>query len=93
MTAPLYIALTAREADVLQRYIRGELYKEIAVALKISLATVMEHRDRIVLKTLINGCRLNMRQVGWLRGVAFGFPVTINGTAIKPRNLRAPGPP
>jgi len=59
--------LSPRELEVLTLFDRGFLYKEIACKLHISLGTVMEYRDRIVVKSLVNTHRVSMRRVAWLR--------------------------
>jgi len=61
------VPLSPREIEVLTLFDRGLLYKEIAGKLHISLGTVMEYRDRIVVKSLVNAHRVSMRRVAWLR--------------------------
>jgi DNA-binding NarL/FixJ family response regulator len=59
--------LSPRETEVLQLFDRGFLYKDIADKLHISVGSVMEYRERIVLKSLVKAHRVSMRRVAWLR--------------------------
>jgi DNA-binding NarL/FixJ family response regulator len=62
----ILVKLSPREAEVLDLFDRGLLYKQIAARLHISQHTVIEYRDRILVKTLVN----------FLDAKAVGYPET-----------------
>jgi DNA-binding NarL/FixJ family response regulator len=69
MSRPMIVLfpLSPRESEVLKLRDSGLLWKEVAARLHISLSTVMTHRNRIALKTLVDQRQVAFGRVAALR--------------------------